>query len=82
MRFRELYKNDDLMFRVGRDDDTGRGIIVVTIPSVGWYDLYFSLTEEEMEEIASNVHALDDLAQRLAIDKGRKFYADRLLKPG
>jgi hypothetical protein len=80
MRFRELYKNDDLMFCVGRDVDTGSGIMMVTITSVGWRDLYFSLTEEEMAEFESDVHALDDLAQRLAVDKGVKFYADRLIK--
>lgn len=79
MPFRELYKNEDLMYRVGYDEQ-GRALMIVTVTSVGWYDLHFLLTNEEVAMVNRDRATLDDLAQRFAIDQGKKFYADRLLE--
>lgn len=80
MNFREIFRNDALMYKVGYDD-SGRGVMIVTVSTVGWYDLYFRLSDDEMAMVDEDRGALDDLAERFAVDKGVKVYADRLLKP-
>ena len=80
MRFRETFKNVQLMYAVGIDEETGENVIVVTVPSIGWSDFYFRLTNEEASSWKHDSHALDDLAERLAIDKGNRMYADRLIR--
>jgi hypothetical protein len=81
MRFKEIHRDDDRYYAVGVDEDTGAPVIIVTITSMAWRDIPFRLTEEEMDDFRRDPHALDDLAERLAQDKGAKFYTDRLLKP-
>lgn len=78
MKFEELYTSPNY-YMVGVDKETGDGVIAVMITSVAWSELFFRLTAAEPFEAKSDVHALDDLAERLAIDQGRKFYADRLI---
>jgi hypothetical protein len=55
-------------------------VIEVTITGTAWSDYYFRLTPEEFESFQQDAGALDDLADRMAYDKGSQFYADRLIK--
>jgi len=80
MKFKELYLSPKY-YVVGVGEETGAGVIAVTITSVAWREIYFRLTDEELASARADVHALDDLAERLAVDKGQRFDVDRLLAP-
>ena len=77
--FQEQWVNKDEMYTVGYDSISGQKIIAITISWMGWYDIYFRLTDDEFEWHKSDPDALNDLASRMAVDKGKKFYSDRLL---
>jgi hypothetical protein len=81
IKFKELYKNERY-YSVGIDTETGEPVIEVTMTGIGWSDSYFRLTPEEFKSFQQDAGALDDLAERMAYDKGNQFYADRLLKRG
>jgi hypothetical protein len=81
MRFKELYRDDDRFYVVGLDEDSGVPIIVVTTTGIAWRDFHFRLTDEEFDSFKQDPHALDDLAERMAHDKGARYYADRVIKP-
>lgn len=78
VNFRELYCSDKY-YSVGVDADTGAPIIQITVTSVAWRDYFFRLTLDEFAAFQANHNALDDLADRMAYDKGRKYFADRLI---
>ena len=54
------------MYAVGIDEETGENVIVVTVPSIGWSDFYFRLTNEEASSWKHDSHALDDAPRTLA----------------
>lgn len=78
MTLKELFVSPNY-YRVGIDE-TGNGVIAVTITAVAWYEIYFRLTDDELASVKTDPRALDDLAKRLAVDKGKRLYADRLLE--
>lgn len=71
--------NKDEYYVVGFDSSNNKKVLAVTITSTAWYQIYFELTDEEYNWRNSNIHALNDLAKRMASDKGNKFYSGRLL---
>ena len=77
--FVKTWANQDQYYTIGYDKSNNNKVIEITICYVAWYDIYFELTEEEYEWHKSDLYALNDLAQRMAADKGAKFYQDRLL---
>jgi len=79
MEFKELYRSDKY-YSVGVDDDTGDPVIEVTITGIAWTDYYFRLTPEEFDRFKSDHASLDDLADRMAYDKGAKYFTDRLIR--
>lgn len=77
--FVKIWDKPDEFYMIGFNKLTNEKIIAVTISWIGLYEIYFKLTDEEYEWHKSNITALNDLAQRMAVDKGAKFYRDRLL---
>lgn len=77
--FAQEWINQDEYYRIGYDKSTRQKVIAVTITWICWYEIYFKLSNEEFEWHATQVERLNDLAQRLAIDKGHEYYKDRLL---
>jgi len=78
--FKKKWVNSDALYMIGYNRRTKEKIIVVTIPWIAWYDVYFKLTEEEYEWHRTDLESLNDLAERLKVDKGCNFYKDRLLR--
>ena len=78
MKLKELYRSDRY-YAVGIDEDTGQPVIEVVTTGSAWRTYYFKLTADEFAEFQADRTALDDLADRMAQDKGKKFYADRQL---
>lgn len=79
MKPKELFVNREKYYSVAIDEDTGQPLIIVTVTSIAWRDYTFRLTHEEFESFKKDQSSLDDLAERLALDKGQKYYADRLI---
>lgn len=77
--FKQTWVNQDEMYMVGFDKRTKEKVIVVTISWIAWYDIYFRITEQEYGWHTTNLEDLNDLASRMAVDKGNNFYKDRLL---
>jgi hypothetical protein len=74
-----IHEDQVRYYSVGIDDKSGLGFIEVVITSLAWRTFRFRLSDEELAAVRADPHALDDLADRLAADKGNHFYADRLL---
>jgi len=74
-----IHTDQERYYSVGVDDDSGQGVIEVIVTSLAWRSFRFRLSDEELAAVRADLHALDELAERLAIDKGQRFYADRLL---
>ena len=64
---------------LAEDKADGKRVLVVTIPWIGWYDIYFELTEEEYGWVKEAPSALAALAEKMATDKGSVFFKKRLL---
>lgn len=71
---------NDRYYMVGRERETGLPVLVVTVTAIAWRDYHFRITEEELQQALTDPKALDDLAERLAQDKGAVLYTDRLLE--
>ena len=83
--FVAVWTNENEYYRVGVDRKTGDKVIEIVITSIGWYSVFFKLTQEEFSWYQTNVDNLNDLARQFASDQGREFFADRLIfteKPG
>jgi hypothetical protein len=80
MRFKPLYVDPGRYFAVGMDEDSGQPMI--EIASIGPFgaNLYFRITPEELLSFRDDPHSLDDLAERLAHDKGVRFYSERIVQ--
>lgn len=81
MTYRCLHVNPEHYYSVGEDESTGRPVMEVVITAVGWYSLYFWLTEEEMQAFRADPDALTDLSHRMAVDKGKHHFKNRLIQP-
>jgi len=79
MQFKELYRSDRY-YSVGVDEETGEPTSEVTTTGVAWVDYSLRITAEEFRQFQDNRKALDDLAERRTIDKGGRYYADRLVR--
>jgi hypothetical protein len=79
MKFKSLYKDNDNYYSVGINEESGKYIIEIVITWIAWYNIYFSLTAEEVEMFKKNESALRGLANEMAHDKGRSKFKDRLL---
>jgi len=77
--FVQEFINENEYYALGYDKSDNKKVLAVTITWVAWYEVYFELTEDEYEWHKTNLSSLNDLAQRMAIDKGVKIYKDRLL---
>ena len=77
--FVQTWVNRDQYYVVGYDKSNNKKVLAVTVTWIAWYEIYFRITEEEYEWHKSDLSALNDLAQRMSIDKGIKYYKDRLL---
>lgn len=77
--FVQEWINQDKYYRIGYDKLSNQKIIITTITWICWYEIYFKLTDEEFEWHKTQIEKLNDLAQRMAMDNGNKFYKERLL---
>jgi hypothetical protein len=77
--FVQEWINQDEYYRIGYDKTSKQKVIAVTITWICWYEIYFNLTYEEFDWHRTQVERLNDLAQRLAVDKGHNYYKNRLL---
>lgn len=79
MKFKPIYKDSDNYYSVGIDEESGKYVIEVVITWIAWYNIYFSLTDEEVELFKKNESALTELANEMAHDKGKSKFKDRLI---
>ena len=79
MRFRSTYDDSERYYSVGIDEETGQGVLEVVLTGVVWTSLFFRLSDNELNSFQQDRHSLDDLAERLAHDKGVHVYSDRLI---
>jgi hypothetical protein len=77
--FIQEWINRDEYYRIGYDKSSKQNIIAITITWICWYEIFFKLTNEEFEWHKTQIEKLNDLAHRMAVDKGNMFYKDRLL---
>lgn len=77
MRFKPLHVDRDRYFAVGIAEDSGQPMIEIASLGAFGASLYFRITPEEFRSFRDDPHSLDDLAERLAHDKGVGFYSDR-----
>lgn len=80
MAIKWIHEDQERYYSVGIDDESGRGVIEVVVTPLAWRTFRFRLGDDELAAVRADPHALDDLAERLAVDKGQRFYADRLLR--
>lgn len=59
--------------------DSNDYVMEVMITGIAWYSIYFRLSDDEIDQFNRDNNALIDLSQRFAVDKGKKFYKDRLI---
>jgi len=78
--YKSLLIDTERLFEIVEEPDTGLKRLIVTIPSVGWKDIHFRITDDEYALARSKAETFYDLVDRLALDKGTHFYVDRLLK--
>lgn len=79
MKFKPLYKDNDRYYSIGIDEESGKYVIEIVITWIAWYNVYFSLTDEEVEFFKKNESALTELANEMAHDKGRSKFRERLI---
>ena len=75
----KIFTDSERFYSVAVDEHSGEPLMIVTITGLGWRDLVFRLTNDDFEEFKKDNNSLADLADRLAIDKGERFYRDRLV---
>lgn len=65
MQYESHYTNQDLMYSIGIDKESGKFCMEIIVPQVAWYSRFFEISKEEYDLKDLDLKYLDSIAKNL-----------------